>query len=107
MLDVCLLPKPEVRKWALSLLNDEIGVKVPAGLPDLKQLGATLKRQKADVLAYFDHAGSSNGSTETLNRRLHHLRGIAPGFRNLAHTCQTLRFILRIRFHHSIDRIQA
>ncbi len=38
----------------------------------------------ADVLAFFDHPGSSNGPTEVINGRLEHLRGTL-GFRNLAH----------------------
>lgn len=58
---------------------------MPAGLPELKRLGTTLKRRKNDILAYFDHVGSSNGPTEALNGRLEHLRGIALGFRNLTH----------------------
>ena len=85
MVDAYRQPKPEVGKWALSTLIDEIGTKVPAGLTELKRLGTTLKRRKNDILAYFDHVGSSNGPTEALNGRLEHLRGIALGFRNLAH----------------------
>ena len=77
--------KPEVGKWALSTLIVEIGAKVPARLPELKRLGTTLKRRKDNILAYFDHVGSSNGPTEALNGRLEHLRGIALGFRNLTH----------------------
>ncbi len=78
-------PKPGVGKCALTSLIDEIGAKVPLGLPKLKRLGTTLKRRKADVLADFDHVGGSNGPTEALNGPLERLRGIALGFRNLAH----------------------
>ena len=35
------------------------------------------------MLAYFDRPGTSNGPTEAINGRLEHLRGSAPGFRNL------------------------
>ncbi len=38
----------------------------------------------ADVLAFFDLPGTSNGPTEAINGRLEHLRGSALGFRNLA-----------------------
>ena len=38
--------------------------------------------RRADILAYFDHPGTSNEPTEALNERLEHLRGIAVGFRN-------------------------
>lgn len=43
----------------------------------------TLKKRAADVLAYFERPGTSNGPTEALNGRLEHLRGSALGFRNL------------------------
>ncbi|MGQ2914990.1 transposase, partial [Microbacterium aurantiacum] len=40
-------------------------------------------QRAADVLAYFERPGTSNGPTEALNGRLEHLRGSALGFRNL------------------------
>lgn len=58
---------------------------VPATLTELTTLGRTLKRRAADVLAYFDRPGTSNGPTEAINGRLEHLRGTALGFRNLGH----------------------
>ena len=54
-------------------------------VPELATLGTTFKRRAADILAFFDHPGSSNGPTEAINGRLEHLRGIALGFRNLTH----------------------
>ena len=56
---------------------------VPAQLVEITTLGRTLKRRAADVLAYFDRPGTSNGPTEAINGRLEHLRGSALGFRNL------------------------
>ncbi|MDS2173448.1 ISL3 family transposase [Nesterenkonia sp. CL21] len=56
---------------------------VPARLVELKKLGRTLNRRAADILAYFDRPGTSNGPTEAINGRLEHLRGTALGFRNL------------------------
>ena len=53
-------------------------------LEELAQLGRTLHKRRADILAFFDHPGTSNGPTEAINGRLEHLRGIALGFRNLA-----------------------
>ena len=85
MVDAYRQPKPAVGRWAMEQLIGEIGTKVPKGLAELKKLGGTLRRRKADILAYFDHVGSSNGPTEALNGRLEHLRGIALGFRNLTH----------------------
>ena len=47
-----------------------------------------------DILAYFDHPGSSDGPTEAVNGRLEHLRGIALGFRNLA--SDTIRSLIHV-----------
>ena len=58
---------------------------VPTGLAEVTTLGRTLKKRAADVLAYFDRPGTSNGPTEAINGRLEHLRGSALGFRNLTH----------------------
>jgi transposase len=58
---------------------------VPAALTEVITLGKTLKKRAADVLAYFDRPGTSNGPTEAINGRLEHLRGSALGFRNLTH----------------------
>ena len=37
----------------------------------------------ADILAFFDHPGTSNGPTEAINGLLEHLRGTARGFRSI------------------------
>ena len=52
---------------------------VPTVLTELKTLGRTLKKRAADVLAYFDRPGTSNGPTKAINGRLEHLRGSALG----------------------------
>ena len=57
---------------------------VPGALTEVITLGRTLARRAADILAYFDRPGTSNGPTEAINGRLEHLRGAALGFRNLA-----------------------
>ncbi|SDI79166.1 Transposase, partial [Arthrobacter subterraneus] len=56
---------------------------VPAALIEIRRVGRTLKQRAADVLAFFDRPGTSNGPTEAINGRLEHLRGSALGFRNL------------------------
>lgn len=56
---------------------------VPEALRELNSLVRTLKRRSADVLAYFDRSGTSNGPTEAINGRFEHLCGSALGFRNL------------------------
>lgn len=61
---------------------------VPAALSELVTLGRTLNKRDADVLAFYDLPGTSNGPTEAINGRLEHLRGSALGFHNLTH-CNT------------------
>jgi transposase len=67
----------------MSRLIGSVSHGVPAALTEVITLGRTLKKQGADVLAYFDSPGISNGPTEAIDGRLEHLRGSALGFRNL------------------------
>jgi len=76
-------PEPANGRRLLEAVIHSLSTGVPAGLPELRKLGSTLKRRAADILAYFDRAGTSNGPTEAINGRLEHLRGTALGFRNL------------------------
>jgi transposase len=69
---------------AMTKLIDALSHGVPAELSEVITLGRTLKKRAADVLAYFNRPGTSNGPTEAINGRLEHLRGSALGFRNLA-----------------------
>ncbi|MBG6192488.1 transposase [Arthrobacter sp. CAN_A212] len=68
----------------MQALIESVSDGVPAALTEIRTLGRTLKRRAADVLAYFDRPGTSNGPTEAMNGRLEHLRGSALGFRNIA-----------------------
>ena len=67
----------------MEQLIAKLGRAVPTKLIELAGLGRTLKKRSADILAYFDRPGTSNGPTEAINGRLEHLRGSALGFRNL------------------------
>lgn len=67
----------------MQAVIDSLSSGVPKPLKELARLGRTLKRRAADVLAFFDRPGTSNGPTEAINGRLEHLRGSALGFRNL------------------------
>jgi len=69
----------------MTALIESVSHGVPAALSEVTTLGRTLKKRSADVLAYFDRPGTSNGPTEAINGRLEHLRGTALGFRNLTH----------------------
>ncbi len=70
-------------KKAMTALIAALATGIPAALTELVTLGRTLNKRAADVLAYFDRPGTSNGPTEAINGRLEHLRGSALGFRNL------------------------
>jgi transposase len=76
-------PDRTAAKTQLRRAIDSISTAVPKALTELITLGRTLQRRTADVLAYFDRPGTSNGPTEAMNGRLEHLRGTALGFRNL------------------------
>jgi transposase len=67
----------------MSRLIESVSHSVPKALSEIFTLGRTLNKRLADVLAYFDRPGTSNGPTEAINGRLEHLRGSALGFRNL------------------------
>jgi transposase len=76
-------PDPMRGRAAMSKLITSLASGVPTALVELHTLGRTLKTRAADILAYFDRPGTSNGPTEAINGRLEHLRGSALGFRNL------------------------
>ncbi|WP_204800891.1 ISL3 family transposase [Mycobacterium riyadhense] len=76
-------PDRKTGRALMSSLIESISRGVPAALTEIITLGRTLKKRAADVLAYFDRPGTSNGPTEAINGRLEHLRGSALGFRNL------------------------
>jgi transposase len=83
MIDAYRDPDRASGKKKMTALIKSISHGVPKALVEVAQLGRTLKKRAADVLAYFDRPGTSNGPTEAINGRLEHLRGSALGFRNL------------------------
>jgi Transposase len=54
-------------KKAMTRLIASIRRGVRAGLEEIAQLGRTLWRRRADILAFFDHH-ASNGPTEAIQR---------------------------------------
>ena len=76
-------PDRGLGKFVMQQLIDSLASGVPGLLVELRKLGRTLKQRAADILAFFDRPGTSNGPTEAINGRLEHLRGSALGFRNL------------------------
>ena len=54
-------------------------------IPEVARLGRTLRAWKAQVLAYFDTSGVSNGGTEAINLIAEKVRRLAHGFKDFAH----------------------
>jgi len=78
-------PVKKKARQAMQAVIATITTGVPAALVEIRKLGRTMKQRAADILAFFDRPGTSNGPTEAINGRLEHLRGSALGFRNLTH----------------------
>ena len=73
----------------MTRLITSIHSDVPASLEELRSLGQTMKRRRDDILAFFDHPGTSNGPTEAVNGLLEHLHGTAKSF------CSIVNYIAR------------
>jgi transposase len=54
-------------------------------IPEVARLGRTLRAWKAQVLAYFDTSGVSNGGTEAINMIIKKVRRLAHGFKDFDH----------------------
>jgi transposase len=68
----------------------EIAIKVldsfhTCPIPEVARLGRTLRAWKAQILAYFDTHGVSNGSTEAINLIIEKARRLAHGFKDFDH----------------------
>ena len=53
-------------------------------IPEIARLGRTLPAWRAQVLAYFDTGGLSNGGTEAINGLIEKARRVGHGFRNFS-----------------------
>ncbi len=83
IIDAYRAANPADGKKIMTRLIDTLETGVPAGLAEQRTLGRTLHRRRDDILAFFDHPGTSNGPSEAINGILEHLRGTARGFRNI------------------------
>ena len=54
-------------------------------IPEVARLGRTLRAWRAQVLAYFETDGVSNGGTEAINLIIEKTRRLAHGFRTFTH----------------------
>lgn len=76
-------PNKTTGRKTMTAVVASVRTAVPKALVEIHTFGRTMSRRAADILAYFDRPGTSNGPTEAINGRLEHLRGSALGFRNL------------------------
>ena len=77
---------PARGKKLMMQVLELIHTAVPEGLEELAQLGRSLWRRRADIVAYFK-VRASNGPVEAINGRLEFLRGVALGFRRSWSLC--------------------
>jgi transposase len=54
-------------------------------IPEVARLGRTLRAWKAQILAYFDTSGVSNGGTEAIHLIIEKVRRLAHGFKDFDH----------------------
>jgi transposase len=54
-------------------------------IPEVARLGRTLRAWRAQILAYFDTSGVSNGGTEAINLIIEKVRRLAHGFKDFDH----------------------
>lgn len=82
IIDAYQHPKPVVGTKMMTNIIDKPRRKGSGGVQGRPELGLTLHRKRAAILAFFDRDGASNGPVEAVNGRLEHPRGIALRFLN-------------------------
>ena len=68
-----------------------------AGIPELTRLARTIDSWRAELLAYFDTGGMSNGPTEAINLLIKKIKRVGHGFRNFDN------YRLRLLLHCGVD----
>jgi hypothetical protein len=71
-------PDPAASRELMVKLIESLSAGVPRPLVEIAKLGRTLSKRAADVLAYFDRPGTSNGPTEAIARSLLETGGFRP-----------------------------
>ena len=73
---------PTAGRW----LAEQVIASLPTcPIPEVARLGRTLRAWQAQILAYFDTGGVSNGGTEAINLIIEKTRRLAHGFRTFTH----------------------
>jgi transposase len=83
-------PQPAAARRALA--EKVIATFASCPVPEVARLGRTLRAWRAQILAYFDTHGLSNGGTEAINLLIEKARRLAHGYRSF--TNYRLRMLL-------------
>ncbi|MBA2640996.1 MAG: ISL3 family transposase [Nocardioidaceae bacterium] len=95
--DLRLLYRATTRQQAERRLLAWFNAVADHEIPELTRLARTLDSWRAELLAYFDTGGVSNGPTEAMNGLIKKVKRIGHGFRNFAN------YRLRLLLHCGVD----
>jgi hypothetical protein len=70
-----------------------------AAIGEIARLGRTLNAWRAELLAYFDTDGASNGPTEAVNLLVERARRVGHGFRNFNNYRLRLLLLCGVSWH--------
>ena len=82
--------RPEHGKKPMTRVIDTLNAGLPAGLDELRTLGRTLHRGINDILAHFDHPGTSNRPTAAAGFGPHPLHSPLPTRRRRIQTANPI-----------------
>ncbi len=68
VIDAYQAEQPAEGKKIMTRLISSLQSGVPTGLDELRSLGQTMKRRRDDILAFFDHPGTSNAASNSTSR---------------------------------------
>lgn len=95
--DLCLLYQCRTPPAAEQKLHRWLTHCADAGVPELRRLARTIDAWRAELLAYFDTGGVSNGPTEAINGLIKKIKRVGHGYRNFDN------YRLRLLLHCGVD----
>jgi transposase len=95
--DLCFLFESRSRYHAEQQLHRWMTHCADADIPELRRLASTIDAWRAELLAYFDTGGVSNGPTEAMNALIKKIKRVGHGFRNFDN------YRLRLLLHCGVD----
>lgn len=95
--DLRLIYRAKTRDDAQRRLHRWLVHCADSGVPELHRLASTIDGWRAELLAYFDTGGVSNGPTEAMNLLIKKIKRTGHGFRNFDN------YRLRLLLHCGVD----